>query len=72
MATTHVEFEPVSGGFGPSYKTDVLVRNLKARYNEDQANEDKCGSVDDACYYQGRMDAVADLLYEYGWRVKRE
>lgn len=67
MATTIVEWEHVPDRRGSRSK---LVLELKAAYEEDQRNDDKCGSSDDCSYYCGRMDAVHDILYTYGWRVK--
>lgn len=67
MATTIVEWEEVPGRRGSRSKR---VIELKAMFEEDQRNDDKCGDSDDCSYYCGRMDAVHDILYTYGWRVK--
>lgn len=67
MATTIVEWEEVPNKRGSRSQRSF---ELKAMYEEDQRNDDKCGDSDDCSYYCGRMDAVHDILYTYGWQVK--
>ena len=69
MARTIVEWENVPKKRG---SRSALVGTLKEMYEEDQRNSDVSGNVDDDAYYLGRMDAVHDVLYSFGWRVKRD
>ena len=69
MATTRVEWEESPCDEPAPIE---LVRRLKADYETNQRDEDKAGDVDDAIYYQGRMDSLADVLYSLGWKVRRD
>lgn len=70
MATTIVEWFKKPGNI-QTMTVRELIPILKSEYESDQRNEDKSGDSCDAAYYQGRKDAIGDILIMFGWRVKK-
>lgn len=68
MATTHFKFKKFNLVDTPTI--NGVVKMLKTEYGVNQRDEDKSGDVEDAAYYQGRKDAISDVLYSLGWKVK--
>lgn len=65
MARTTIIWTKTPESKRPSRKR--IVKTLKEMFEHDYRDYDKAGDVDDAAYYAGRLDAVHDLLYSFGW-----
>lgn len=60
MARTIVDTTPWSGQ--RALDLDQVVALLVEVVVEDQANEDKAGDPEDACWYEGRVSAASEAL----------
>lgn len=61
MATTVIVSQP-------ALKQDIpepaaVLQHAYDGYAEDTRNNDKAGSMEDASYYQGRIDAFAEVIF---------